>query len=104
VRALRFRAQDIVRRNQALVETAAEIAQMRVERIQRAPDDGFGLSGRDQRPERACGFEAGIEPGSGDVESGRLALGARSTPERFLPPAGIDRPLNGCSGSVYSST
>ena len=29
MRALRFRAQDIVRRNQPLIETAAEIAQMR---------------------------------------------------------------------------
>ena len=100
MRALRFRAQDIVRRNQALIETAAEIAQMRIEGIQRALDDRFGLSGRDQRPERACGFEARVQPGGGHVESCRVTLGARSTPERLLPSAGINRPLKIRTGPV----
>ena len=83
VRALRFRAEHVVRRNQPLIEPAAEVAQMRIERVERTLHDAFGLSGGDQGPERARRLEPGVEAGRLQVEPGRVPLGAGRTLQRL---------------------
>ena len=85
MRALRLGGQHLVGRNQPLVQTAAEIAQVRVERIERPLHDRFGLGRGHQRPERAGGFETGVEAGRGHVESGGFPL--RAGGARRAPPA-----------------
>ncbi len=72
-RLLRLGRQHVVRRDEPLLETRAQIADVRVDALERSRDDPLGFRRGHQRPERARDLQAQIGARGGEVLSGGFA-------------------------------
>ena len=92
-RLLRLRRQHVVRGDEPLIESSAQVGDVRLHALERAGDDLLGLACRDERPERARHLEAQVRTRGGEVLAGGVVLCACGALQRPCPPAGVDRPL-----------
>ena len=92
-RLLRFGREQLVRRDEALVEPRALLAHVRPDPIERPREHLLGFPRGHQSPERPRDLEPKIGAGRREILARRVALGARRALERIEPSAAVDEPL-----------
>ncbi len=92
-RLLRLGRQQLVRRDEPLVEPRAEIAHVATDALERSDQHLLGLARRHQGPEGARNLEPQVRASRRQFLAGRLPLGMRRALERIETAAGVEQPL-----------
>ena len=99
-RLLRLGREDVVRRDEPLVEARAQVTDVRADHVQCLGDDLLGLAGRHQRPEGTRDLEPEVGARRGEIRAGGVVLCLRGTLQGVKMAGSVDRPLEVDAGAV----